>query len=117
MKQFLHFTSGTSCTHTSERLSDSYGLQCAELSLPVGYLTLEICFIYILKLGIEGRISISTHSPPLQFVTRLSDSLKAKAKGVVLVKGLWFKMSGSPGLTPLPLAEAGEGKSHGTWTS
>ena len=28
---------GTACTHTSKRLSDSYGLQCAKLSLPVGY--------------------------------------------------------------------------------
>ena len=28
-----------SCAHTFERLSDSYGLQCVELSLPVEYLT------------------------------------------------------------------------------
>ena len=55
----------------------------------------EICFIYTLKLGIEGRLSMSAHSPQLQFVTGLPDSLNTKAKGVVLVKGPWYEMSGS----------------------
>ena len=42
----------------------------------------EICFIYTLKLGIRGRLSMSAHSPRLQFVTRVSDSPKTEAKGV-----------------------------------
>ena len=58
----------------------------------------EICFIYTLKLGIGGRLSMSAHSPHLQFLTGLSDSPKNKAKGVVLVKGSWYETSGSPGL-------------------
>ena len=49
---------------------------------------MEICFIYTLKLGIRGRLSMSTHSPRLQFVTGLPGSPKTEAKGVVLVKGL-----------------------------
>ena len=47
----------------------------------------EICFIYTLKLGIGGSLSLSAHSPRLQLVTVLSDSLKTEAKGVALVKG------------------------------
>ena len=58
----------------------------------------EICFIYTLKLGIGACLSMSAHSPWLQFVTGLSDSPKTKAKGVVLVKGLWYETSGSSGL-------------------
>ena len=55
----------------------------------------EVCFIYTLKLGIRGRLSMSAHSPRLQFVTELPDSPKIGAKGVVLVKGPWYEMSGS----------------------
>ena len=33
------FYQGTSCTRTSECFSNFDGLQCAELSLPAGYLT------------------------------------------------------------------------------
>ena len=58
----------------------------------------EICFIYTLKLGIGGRLSMSTHSPWLQFVTGLPDSPKTEAKGVVLVRGPWHVTLGSPGL-------------------
>ena len=41
---------------------------------------IEISFIYTLKLGIRGRLSMSAHSPRLQFVTELPCSLKIKAK-------------------------------------
>ena len=41
----------------------------------------EICFIYTLKLGIGGRLSMSAHSPRLQFVTELLDSLRQRSKG------------------------------------
>ena len=58
----------------------------------------EICFIYTSKLGIGGRLSMSTHSPRLQFVTGLLDSPKTEAKGVVLVKGPWYETLGSRGL-------------------
>ena len=41
---------------------------------------------------------MSTHSPRLQFVTGLPDSPKTDAKGIFLVKGLWYKTLGSPRL-------------------
>ena len=50
-------------------------------------LLVEICFIYTLKLGTGGRLSMSSHSPRLQFVTGLPNSPKTEAKGVVLVRG------------------------------
>ena len=43
----------------------------------------EVRFIYTLKLGIGGRLSMSAHSPWLQFVTRLPNSPKIEVKGVV----------------------------------
>ena len=58
----------------------------------------EVCFIYTLKLGIGDRLSISAHSPLLQFVTRVLDSPKTEAKGVVFVKGPWYETLGSLGL-------------------
>ena len=58
----------------------------------------EICFIYTLKLGTGARLFMSAHSPLLQFVTRLPDSLKTKAKGVVLVRGSWYETPDSLGL-------------------
>ena len=58
----------------------------------------EICFIYTLKLETRGCLFMSAHSPQLQFVTRLLDSPKMEAKGVVQVKGPWYEIFGSPGL-------------------
>ena len=56
-----------------------------------GVSTSQICFIYTLKLGVRGRLSMLTHSPQLQFITRLLDSPKTEAKGVVLVEGPWYE--------------------------
>ena len=58
----------------------------------------EICFIYTLKLGIKGRLSMWAHGPRLQFVTELPNTPKIEAKGVALVKGPWYEMSGFLGL-------------------
>ena len=58
----------------------------------------DVCFIYTLKLGIGGRLSMLAHNPRLQFVTKLLDFPKTEAKGVVLVKGPWNEMPGSLGL-------------------
>ena len=43
-------------------------------------------------------MSMSAKSPWLQFVTRLPDSPKSEAKGVILVRGPWDETSGSPDL-------------------
>ena len=61
-------------------------------------LLVEICFVYTLKLGTRGRLSISAHSPRPQFVTELPDSPKTEAKGVVLVRVRWYETPGSLGL-------------------
>ena len=58
----------------------------------------EICFIYTLKFRIEGHLSMSTHSPRLQFVIGLLASSKTEAKWVVLVEGPWYETSDSPRL-------------------
>ena len=58
----------------------------------------EICFVYTLKLGTRGRLSMLAHSPRLQFVTGLPDSPKTEAKEVVLVRGSWYETSVSLGL-------------------
>ena len=58
----------------------------------------EICFIYKLKLRTGGRLSMSAHSPRLQFVIGLPGSPKTKAKGVILVRGSWYKTLNSLGL-------------------
>ena len=57
----------------------------------------EICFVYTLKLGTGGRLSMSAHSPRLQFITWLPNSPKTEAKGLILVKGLWYEKLGSSG--------------------
>ena len=58
----------------------------------------DIFFVYTLKLETRGRLSMSAHSPRLQFVIGLPESLKTEAKGVVLVRGPWYKTPGSLGL-------------------
>ena len=57
----------------------------------------EICFIYTLKLGTGGRLSMSAHNPRLQFITGLPDSPKTEAKGVFHVRVSWYEMLGSLG--------------------
>ena len=43
----------------------------------------EICFVYMLKLGTGDRLSMLTHSPRLQFVIGLPNSPMTEVKGVV----------------------------------
>ena len=61
-------------------------------------LLLDIYLIYTLKLGTGGQLSMSAHSPRLQFVIGLPDSPKKKAKGVILVRGPWYETPNSLGL-------------------
>ena len=58
----------------------------------------EIFFAYTLKLGNGGRLSISAQNSKLKFVTRLPDSPKTEAKGVVLIRGPWYEKPDSVGL-------------------
>ena len=67
-------------------------------SLPIGYFTGRDLFYLHFEAREWDRLSMSAHSPRLQFVTRLLYSPKTEAKWVVLVKGSWYEMSGSPRL-------------------
>ena len=42
---------------------------------------------------------MSAHSPQVQFVIGLPDSPKMEAKGVILVRGLWYETPDSLGLS------------------
>ena len=75
-------------------------MDCSVLNslYPVDISLVEICFIYTMKLRTRGHLSMLAHSPRLQFVTGLLNSPKTEAKGVVLVKGPWYKILGYPRL-------------------
>ena len=88
----------TSCAYSTERFWILMGCSVLKLINQLDISLVEICFIYTLKLGTEGWLSMSAHSPRLQFVNVLPDSPKKKAKGVVLVRGPWYEMPGSLGL-------------------
>ena len=59
---------------------------------------MEICFVYMLNLKIEGRLSMSAYNQKLKFVTGILDSSKIEAKRVVLVRGPWYETPGFLGL-------------------
>ena len=58
----------------------------------------EVCFAYTLRVAQGGWMSMSAQSPWLQFVTRLPDSPKSEAKGVLLVREAWDETPGAPDL-------------------
>ena len=95
VKQFLHFTRAPPTLIHPKVFRILISCRVLNFLYQLDILLVEICFTYTLKLGIGGHLSMSTHSPRLQFVTRLPDSSKTKAKGVVLVKGSWYETSGS----------------------
>ena len=59
----------------------------------------EVYFAYTLRVAQGGQMSMSTQSPRFHFVTRLTDSPKTEAKGVILVRGPWDETPGSPDLS------------------
>ena len=80
VKQFLHFTRAT---HALVHLNVIRILMdCSVLNFlyQLDISLVEICFICTLKLGIGGRLSMSAHSPRLQFITELPDSPKTEVK-------------------------------------
>ena len=80
VKQFLHFT-GTPPALVYPNVFQIL-MSCSVLNLlyHLNISLIEICFIYSLKLGIGGCLSMSAHSPRLQFVTRLPDSPKIESR-------------------------------------
>ncbi|RVW73265.1 hypothetical protein CK203_050374 [Vitis vinifera] len=54
---------------------------------------LEVFFVYSLKKAKNDIFSVSAHLPSLQMVTKLPDSTKGGAKGLVAVRGVWAGLS------------------------
>ena len=75
-------------------------IQCNVLSLlyQLEISLVEVYFIYTLKLGHGGRLSMSAQIPRVQFVTRLPNLPKTEAKGMILVRGPWYETPSSPDL-------------------
>ena len=90
VKQFLHVSWAPSMLIHPNIIQILMG--CSVLNFPywLDISLVEICFIYTLKLETGGRLSMFAHNPRLQFITRLPNSPKTEAKGVVLVRGLWY---------------------------
>ena len=88
VKQFLHFTRAPPALVHPNVFQILMGCSMLNLLYQLDISLVDICIIYTLKLGIGGHLSMSAHSPWLQFVTGLPNSPKIEVKWVVLVKGL-----------------------------
>ena len=98
VKQFLHVTRAPLALIHLNVFRILMGCSVLNFLYRLDILLVEICFVYTLKLGTDGQLSMLAHNPRLQFVTGLPDSLKTEAKGVVLVRGPWYETLGSLGL-------------------
>ena len=98
VKQFLHVSRASPALIRPNAIQILMGCSVLNLLYRLDISLVEIFFVYTLKLGTGGRLSMSAHNPKLQFVTELPDSPKTEAKEVVLVKGPWYEMPGSLGL-------------------
>ena len=87
VKQFLHFSRAPPALIHPNVIWILTGCNVLNLLYQLDILLVEVCFIYTLKLGHGGRLSMSARSPRLQFVTGLPNSPKTEAKGVILVRG------------------------------
>ena len=94
VKHFLHFTRAPPTLVHLNVFRILMSCSVLKFLYQLDIWLVEICFIYTLKLGIRGRLSMSAHSPRMQFETELSDFPKTEPKGVVLVKGPWYEMFG-----------------------
>ena len=98
VKQFLHFSGTPPALIHLNVIGILIGCSILNLLCQLDISLVDVYFIYTLKLAHEGRLSLSTQSPRLQFVTGLPDSPKTEAKGVILVRGPWYETPGSPDL-------------------
>ena len=87
VKQFLHFSRALPTLILSNVIQILTRCSMLNLLYQLDISLVEVCFIYTLKLGRGGRLSMSAQSPRLQFVTGLPDSPKTEAKGVILARG------------------------------
>ena len=95
VKQFLHVSQAPPALIHQKAIRILMCCSVLNLLYWLDISLVEICFVYTLKLGTGGRLSMSTHNPKLQFITGLPDFPKTEAKGIVLVRGPWYEMLGS----------------------
>ena len=94
VKQFLHVSRAPPEFIHSNAIKILMGCNVLNLLYWLDISLVDICFVYMLKLGAGGRLSMFVHNPKLQFITRLPNSPKIEAKGVVLVRGPWYETPG-----------------------
>ena len=99
VKQFLYFTRVPPALIHPNTIRILTGCSVLNLLYQLDLSLVEICFIYTLKVGQGGRMSMSVRSVRLQIVKGIPDSPKMEAKGALLVRGPWDETSGSPGLS------------------
>ena len=98
IKQFLHLSGASPALVHSNIIRILTGCSVLNLLYQLDILLVEGFFTYTSKLVHGGRLSLSAQSPWLQVVTRLPNSPKIEAKGVILVRGPWYETLGSPNL-------------------
>ena len=90
VKKFLHFTRAPLVLVHSNVFRILMGYNVLKFLYQLDISLVEICFIYTLNLGIEGHLSMKSHSPRQQFVIGLSDSPQDRSE-----RGPWCETSGS----------------------
>ena len=95
VKKFLHVSQAPPALIHPNAIRILMGCNMLNLLYRLDISPVEILFVYMLKLGTGGRLSISAHNPRLQFVIRLPNSPKNEAKGVVPVRAPWYETLGS----------------------
>ena len=94
VKQFLHVSRAPLALIHPNTIRILMGCS-VKLLYRLDILLVEISFVYMLKLGTRGKLSMSAHNLRLQFVNGLPYSPKIDVKGVVLVRGPWYETPGS----------------------
>ena len=82
VKQFLHVCRAPPVLIHMNTFRILMGCSVLNLLYQLDISLVEICFGYMLKLKIVGRLLISIHNPRLQFITGLLDSPKTEARGL-----------------------------------
>ena len=98
IKKFLHFTQAPPALIHPNTIRILTGCSVLNFLYQLNILLVEICFIYALKVGQGGRLSMSVWNAQFQLVDGLPDSPKTEAKGALLLRGPWDETPGSPKL-------------------
>ena len=87
VKQFLHFTQAPPTLIHPNTIRILTGCSVLNFLYQLYLSLVKICFIYALKMGQGGRLSMSVWNFRLQIFNGLPNSPKTEAKGALLVRG------------------------------